>query len=100
MQAGLYFGYATMCEGLIGRIRAELGEDVRVVATGGLAETLAVEIPSIGIALAGDRRAELRTAAPVPIVARVEDDVTICDLRTVDPNDDALLGQALRALDA
>jgi type III pantothenate kinase len=47
MRAGLYFGYATMCEGLIGRIRAELGEDVRVVATGGLAETLAVEIPSI-----------------------------------------------------
>jgi type III pantothenate kinase len=47
MQAGLYFGYATMCEGIIGRIRAELGEDVRAVATGGLAETLAVEIPSI-----------------------------------------------------
>ncbi len=47
MQAGLYFGYATMCEGIIGRIRAELEEDVRVVATGGLAETLAVEIPSI-----------------------------------------------------
>jgi type III pantothenate kinase len=47
MQAGLYFGYATMCEGIIGRIRAELGEEVRVVATGGLAETLAVEIPSI-----------------------------------------------------
>jgi type III pantothenate kinase len=47
MQAGLYFGYAAMCEGIIGRIRAELGEEVRVVATGGLAETLAVEIPSI-----------------------------------------------------
>jgi type III pantothenate kinase len=47
MQAGLYFGYATMCEGIIGRIRAELGEEVRVVATGGLAEPLAVEIPSI-----------------------------------------------------
>jgi type III pantothenate kinase len=47
MQAGLYFGYASMCEGIIGRIRAELGEEVRVVATGGLAETLAVEIPSI-----------------------------------------------------
>jgi type III pantothenate kinase len=47
MQAGLYFGYATMCEGLIARIQAELGEEVRVVATGGLAETLAVEIPSI-----------------------------------------------------
>jgi type III pantothenate kinase len=47
MQAGLYFGYAAMCEGIIGRIRAELGEEVRVVATGGLAEPLAVEIPSI-----------------------------------------------------
>ena len=47
MQAGLYYGYATMCEGIIGRIRTELGEEARVVATGGLAETLAVEIPSI-----------------------------------------------------
>ena len=47
MQSGLYFGYAEMCEGLIGRIRDEMGGKVRVVATGGLAETLAVEIPSI-----------------------------------------------------
>lgn len=47
IQAGLYFGYAAMCEGLIARIRTELGETIRVVATGGLAETLAVEIPSI-----------------------------------------------------
>jgi len=47
MQSGLYFGYAEMCEGIIGRIRRELGEAVRVVATGGLAETLAVDIPSI-----------------------------------------------------
>jgi type III pantothenate kinase len=47
MQSGLYFGYASMCEGLIGRIRAELGEPARVVATGGLAETMAAEIPSI-----------------------------------------------------
>jgi type III pantothenate kinase len=47
MQSGLYFGYASMCEGLIARIRAELGEPGRVVATGGLAETLAGDIPSI-----------------------------------------------------
>jgi len=47
MQSGLYFGYASMCEGIIARIRAELGEPARVVATGGLAETLAPEIPSI-----------------------------------------------------
>jgi type III pantothenate kinase len=47
MQSGLYFGYAAMCEGILGRIAAELGEKPRVVATGGLAETLAAEIPSI-----------------------------------------------------
>ncbi len=47
IQSGLYFGYGAMCEGLIARIRAEIGEPARVVATGGLAETLAAEIPSI-----------------------------------------------------
>ena len=47
IQAGLYFGYASMVEGIIGRIRAELGERARVVATGGLAETMAADIPSI-----------------------------------------------------
>jgi type III pantothenate kinase len=43
IQSGLYFGYAS----IIGRIRAELGERARVVATGGLAETMAADIPSI-----------------------------------------------------
>jgi type III pantothenate kinase len=49
IQAGLYFGYAGagMVEGLLARIRAELAEPARVVATGGLAETLAADIPSI-----------------------------------------------------
>jgi type III pantothenate kinase len=47
IQAGLYFGYAAMVEGILTRIRAELGEPIRIVATGGLAETLAAEIPSI-----------------------------------------------------
>ena len=47
MQAGLYFGYASMVEGIIARIRAELQDTARVVATGGLAETLAGDIPSI-----------------------------------------------------
>jgi type III pantothenate kinase len=47
IQSGIYFGYAAMVEGLIARLRSELGEPARVVATGGLAETLAGEIPSI-----------------------------------------------------
>ncbi len=84
------------------RARAEALGVGRVIETasvpgGGTLPT--VEIPSVGVAVAGDRRAELR-GAPVPIVARVEEDATICDLRTVDPTDDILLGQALEALDA
>ncbi len=47
IQSGLYFGYAAMCEGILGRIGEELGEKPRVVATGGLAPVLAAEIPSI-----------------------------------------------------
>jgi L-seryl-tRNA(Ser) seleniumtransferase len=55
-----------------------------------------VEIPSAGIALDGDHRAELRTADP-PIVARVVGGRTICDLRTVDPDDDPALAKAATA---
>ena len=47
IQAGLFFGYAAMVEGILARIQAELQEKVRVVATGGLAEVFAGEIPSI-----------------------------------------------------
>ncbi len=53
-----------------------------------------VAIPSAGVAVDGDRTARLRAADP-PIVARVSDGRTICDLRTVDPCDDAHLGAAL-----
>ncbi len=53
MQAGLYFGYAAMVEGLLARIEAELKEKPHVVATGGLAELLAREIPSIDAVDAG-----------------------------------------------
>jgi len=47
IQSGLYFGYAALVEGIIARIRAELGENARVVATGGLASILAADVPSI-----------------------------------------------------
>jgi type III pantothenate kinase len=47
IQAGLYFGYAGMIESMIARIRSELQEPARAVATGGLAETLAADIPSL-----------------------------------------------------
>lgn len=37
MQSGIYWGYIGMIEGLIARIRAEYGENLKVIATGGLA---------------------------------------------------------------
>jgi type III pantothenate kinase len=45
MQSGLYWGYVDMVEGLVRRIKAELGGDAVVVATGGLANLMAVESP-------------------------------------------------------
>src|SRR5260370_767536 len=47
LQPGLHSGSAMMAEGMIGRIRAELQEPARAVGTGGLAEVLAPDIPSI-----------------------------------------------------
>ena len=41
MQAGLYWGYVGMIEGLVARISNEYGESLNVVATGGLAPLFA-----------------------------------------------------------
>ncbi len=42
IQSGILFGYAGMIEGLVARMRAELGEpDVRIIATGGMAHLIA-----------------------------------------------------------
>lgn len=43
MQAGLFWGYVDMVEGLVRRMRRELGEGARVVGTGGLAPVIAAE---------------------------------------------------------
>lgn len=37
MQSGIYWGYVSLIEGLVARLRAEHGADVEVIATGGLA---------------------------------------------------------------
>jgi len=47
MQSGLLFGYVAMVEGMVTRFRVELGEDMKVIATGGLAEIVAKETPVI-----------------------------------------------------
>jgi L-seryl-tRNA(Ser) seleniumtransferase len=70
--------------------------DTEAVAGGGTLPGLT--IPSCGVATeplsVNELTARLRAAR---IVARVEDDRVVCDLRTVDPVDDARLAVALRA---
>ncbi|HET8924098.1 MAG TPA: type III pantothenate kinase [Candidatus Acidoferrum sp.] len=41
MQAGLYYGAVDMVDGMLARMKAELGDDVKVVATGGQANLVA-----------------------------------------------------------
>ena len=38
MLIGIYWGYVAMIEGLVERLKAEIGRPVTVVATGGLAD--------------------------------------------------------------
>lgn len=41
MKSGIFWGYISMIEGLVGRIRKEYGGEMKVVATGGLASLFA-----------------------------------------------------------
>ena len=41
LQSGLVYGFAGQVDGIVGRIRGELGQDARVIATGGLAGLIA-----------------------------------------------------------
>ncbi len=47
MQSGLVFGYAGQTDAMVARFKAELGDDARVIATGGLAELIAAESSAI-----------------------------------------------------
>ena len=59
-----------------------------------------VTIPSVGIIIGGDQSEALRAGingAP-PIVARVNDNVTHLDLRTIDPSQDEIVAGVLKTL--
>src|SRR3546814_805038 len=47
MKSGIYWGYVGLIEGLTARIRAEYGQAMRVIATGGLASVYAEAAPVI-----------------------------------------------------
>jgi len=54
-----------------------------------------ITMPSFGVSLPGDHAATLRNFR-IPIIARVREQVTHLDLRTVEPSDDVLVAEALR----
>jgi type III pantothenate kinase len=61
IQSGLFHGYVSLVEGVVRRVRAELGCEAPVVATGGLAEVLGSDLPFLaeidpGLTLDGLRR--------------------------------------------
>lgn len=49
MQSGLLFGYVGLVEGMVARFQAELGPEMKTIATGGLAEIVARETDVIDI---------------------------------------------------
>lgn len=49
MQSGLLFGYVAMVEGMVARFQKELGPEMKVIATGGLAELVAKHTPVLQI---------------------------------------------------
>jgi type III pantothenate kinase len=62
MQSGIYWGYVGLVEGLAGRIKAEFGAAMRVIATGGLAPLF---------------------AGASDVIERVDPDLTLWGLRLV-----------------
>ena len=49
MQSGIIFGYVGLVDGLVERIKRELGGDAEVIATGGLADIIARESATITV---------------------------------------------------
>ncbi|HXR98795.1 MAG TPA: type III pantothenate kinase [Terriglobales bacterium] len=47
IQSGLFYGYLSLVDGLIERLRAEIGADAKAIATGGLASLMAGESRTI-----------------------------------------------------
>jgi type III pantothenate kinase len=69
MQSGIFWGYVSMIEGLVERIRAEFGAPMKVVATGGLAPlfieaTEIIEHADMDLTLRGLYAIHLRNRAP------------------------------------
>jgi len=79
------------------RLRAQalgIGEVVDTAAVAGGGSVPGLEIPSAGVAIDGDHAATLRAHEP-PVIARMQEGRTVCDLRTVEVSDDPVVAKAL-----
>lgn len=76
---------------------SQRGRVVDCLALPGAGSTPGATIQSRGISLSGDHLAVLRAHQP-PVIARVTDQQTIFDLRSVHPDDDSILISALNTL--
>ena len=89
-------GLRTRAESIAAAVPAAKVVDTEAVAGGGSLPGLT--IPSVGVAVevavAARALARLREH---DVVARIEDDAVVCDLRTVDPADDERVARALAA---
>ena len=71
--------------------------DTEAVAGGGSLPGLT--IPSVGVAVRPPKpAAAMESLRASGVVARTESDLVVCDLRSVDPADDALVAAALASL--
>ncbi len=81
-------------EALAARIPGAKVVDTEAVAGGGSLPGLT--IPSIGVALeVPDASGALAALRAQGVIARIDEDAIVCDLRTVDPSDDPRLATAL-----
>ncbi|WP_419855105.1 L-seryl-tRNA(Sec) selenium transferase [Candidatus Poriferisodalis sp.] len=72
-----------------------VGRPSQTTALAGAGSLPGQEIPSAGIELDGDYTGALRAFDP-PVIARVNEQTTVLDLRTVDPADDTVMSAAVR----
>jgi type III pantothenate kinase len=73
MRSGIYWGYVALIEGVVARIRAEYGAELKVIGTGGLAPLLAegtTVLARIDQDLTLDGLRMLAARNPVPVLGR------------------------------
>jgi L-seryl-tRNA(Ser) seleniumtransferase len=89
-------GLRARAESIAAAVPAAKVVDTEAVAGGGSLPGLTIPSVGVGIEVAAAARALARLREH-DVVARIEDDAVVCDLRTVDPADDERVARALAA---